>query len=83
MTDREEAHINARFDKLDSAIEEIRRGLYGDLTNKVPGLVVERIKDHERIVKLEETKKKAIWWGAGAIFAIEMTWHYLKDKIGI
>lgn len=83
MTDREESHINDRFDRLDGAIEEIRRGLYGDVPNNVKGLVQYREEDHNRITSLEDSKKKAIWWGAGAIFAIEIFWHTMKHKLGL
>ncbi len=83
MTDREESHFNSRFDKLDNAIEEIRRGVYGDIPNKVPGLIADRRQDHELLMKHEEIKKKAIWWGAGFIVAIELVWHSVKHKFGL
>ena len=83
MTDREDYHINSRFDKLDSAIEEIRRGLYGDKQNGVKGLIDNRDEDHRRILKLEDTKKKMLWTGGGIIIAVELLWHSLKHKFGL
>ena len=75
---------DAEDDKLEEilkTVNSIHRGVYGDPENKVLGLIDHR-KDHEkRITNLEDTRKKALWYGSGALLALNAAYHFIKDKI--
>ena len=72
----------AIIDKLDDLMKEvqsIKRGVYGDKDNGVNGLIHHQ-RDHlQRLIDLEESKKKAIWFGSGAIVVLTGIWHFLIE----
>ena len=71
-------------------IATINRGIYGDPINNVPG-IHERFKEllekdkiqHDRIKSLEESKKKALWVGGGALISVEALWQLIKHKFNL
>lgn len=86
MTQSERQHIDSRFDQLadymkkqGTEIAEIKRGVYGDATNKVPGLIDTDKSQHERIKSLEDTRKKVLYWGSGILVTLELFWHWLTN----
>ncbi len=83
MTDREQNHLDGRLDKIDLALEDISRGIYGDPKNKIPGVLDNVATHHIRLKSLEETRKKALYWlgGAGAvvIFLVEL-FHWITHQ---
>jgi hypothetical protein len=85
MTTEETSHIDKRFDSLEKSIKElatetaeIKRGVYGDAKNQVPGLIQTDRNQDERLTSLENTRSKFIWWTAGALAAVEGVWHWIK-----
>jgi hypothetical protein len=63
--------IIAQLNRMETEIQTIKRGVYGDQQNKVKGLIQTDLEQHVRIKKLEDVKKKAIWIAAGFILAVE------------
>lgn len=57
---------------MQSELQSVKRGVYGDPTNKVSGLIDTDLSQHQRIKKLETVKNKFIWGGAGMIIVIEL-----------
>lgn len=77
-------HIDDRMDSFGSTMKEMRsevhdikRGLYGDQKNKVPGL----IDLPPRVYSLEESRKKALWILGGIIALLEAALHIAKEFI--
>lgn len=64
---------------MSTEVATIKRGVYGDEANQVPGLIHTDREQHKRIKSLEETRKKTIWVAAGAFGVIEGLWHWLKN----
>lgn len=62
-----------------SEVQTIKRGVYGDDDNDVPGLIDHQRNHLERIMSLEETRKKAFWFGTGAIVVLQVLWHFIVD----
>lgn len=63
---------------MSTEVATIKRGVYGDQANKVPGLIDTDREQHQRIKSLENTRSKFIWWTGGAFAAIEAFWHWIK-----
>lgn len=64
---------------LSDEVSTVKRGVYGDAANKVPGLIDTDREQHKRIKSLEETRKKALWFAGGGIGVLEGLWHWLKN----
>jgi hypothetical protein len=86
MSDKE----NDKLDKVLSMLhdhsedlETIKRGIYGDKQNGVPGLLQENKDQEERIKKLEELKKKGTYMVAGVTLAWPVIWHHIKQYFGL
>jgi hypothetical protein len=52
-------------------VSSIKRAIYGDKANEVPGLLTRQASDEKRITDLESTKKQAIWWGSGLLVGLQ------------
>jgi len=75
----DEKAIYSRLNDIMVEVETIKRGVYGDEDNEVKGLIHHH-RDHlDRIMHLEDTKKKAIWFGSGAIVFLQAGWHFLLE----
>jgi len=86
MTTQEKDRIEVVIEKLEDLhveLQTVKRGVYGDEKNKVKGLIQTDIELHERITKLEEVNKKAVWYGLGFVGAFELGWHLFKSKLGL
>lgn len=77
-------HLDDRLDtfantmrEMKGDVHDIKRGMYGDQKNKVPGL----IELPPRVSSLEETRKKLLWGVGGAILVLEVLWHIGKELI--
>jgi|GEM_PF-3632102 len=79
MSPEERKHIDDKFVGIEKMLAKIDRGVYGDFENKVPGLIDTDKQQHKRIKSLEDTRKKAVWVGAGIIAALELAWHGFKE----
>lgn len=76
-------YLVQKFDEHSSHVREelatIKRGVYGDPDNKVPGLMDRQLEDERRIKviederKAEAVKKKTILWIGGSIVAAFQT----------
>lgn len=85
MTDAEARHFDQRLTEMHKSIKAIavevgtiKRGVYGDPDNKVSGLIDTDREQHKRIKSLEESRKKALFFGGGLVAAFEGLWHWLK-----
>jgi len=83
MESNEMKHIDKRFDELQDVVDQIKRGLYGDKANNVPGLIAvhaeTKADHHRRISKVEKSVMKFLWFGGGAMMAIEIVWILFKE----
>lgn len=64
---------------MSAEVDTIKRGVYGDAANRVPGLIDTDREQHLRLKSLEETRKKALWAFGGAFGVFEGLWHWLKN----
>ena len=77
----DEHTIIRKLDDIAREVQTIKRGVYGDEDNEVPGLI-DHAKDHnKRIKSLEDTKKQALWWGGGVLLTLNAMWHFLKERL--
>jgi hypothetical protein len=75
----DEHRIITKLNELMAEVQTIKRGVYGDKNNGVNGLIHHQ-RDHlQRIIDLEDSKKKAVWFGAGAIAILQVLWHLVID----
>jgi hypothetical protein len=68
-----------KLDKILSEVDQIKRGLYGDAVNKVPGLMQDHYELKTDVKKLKDGRKKIMWVSAGFIAAVQAIWFYLKE----
>lgn len=59
-------------EKQGNDIDEIKRGLYGDQRNKLPGLIDRQINDEKEIAAIKASNEKAKWWAAGFTAALTL-----------
>lgn len=78
---KQHSELKQLITKLSMEVAEIKRGVYGDEINKVPGLIDTDRSQHLRIKKLENLKNKFFWVASGVIVAAEGL-HFLKDYFG-
>lgn len=82
--------VVSRLDHIDENVDTIKRGVYGDPTNGVKGLIQKQEDDHARfernegrIAKLEAFKVKATWiWTAfstSVFLALEFAGDWIKN----
>jgi hypothetical protein len=64
-------------------VSEIRRGLYGDDLNKMPGLMQKHYEVAAKVDKLEDHRKKAIWWGMGLIAGLQFAWFFVRKLFNL
>lgn len=64
---------------MSAEVDTIKRGVYGDQANKVPGLIDTDREQHQRLKSLEDTRKKALWVFGGGFGVLEGLWHWLKN----
>lgn len=79
MSDLE--HIQEQLGEILVKVNSIELGVYGDEKNKIPGLIDHQKGHHDRIKSLEESRKKALWYGSGALLTLNALYHFIKDKI--
>jgi len=79
MSQQEEDKLDIIIKKLD----KMERGLYGDIDNKVPGIMQSFYELKADVEKLKEHRRKAIWWGAGFITAMNAAAIYIFKKLGL
>lgn len=94
MSHEENSKIDALLQKFDSHAREtkeelstIKRGIYGDPLNKVPGLI-DTDKDQDRRIKeLEEQRKKQKYTmagiGAAAGVGLPLIIEWVKKQMGL
>jgi len=75
--------IGASLKRLETDVQTIKRGVYGDKENGVKGLIETDREQHGRIRDLEQTKSKALWAGSGILVSIEVGWQIIKHKFGL
>ena len=69
--------IGTEFQQLKEDTSHVRRAIYGDETNKVPGVLEMTHKNHSRIKRLEQI----VGWGTGALATLGLFWDSIKIKI--
>lgn len=62
-------------------VSSIKRAVYGDPINQVPGLIERQNKDEAAIQSLKEGRKKLGWVLAGFIAAIQAVYFLFKEII--
>lgn len=67
--------IASTLSRIEHEVYTIKRGVYGDKENGKLGLIETDLQQHERLKKLEDFRKKAIYLGTGAIAVIEVLAH--------
>jgi uncharacterized protein YicC (UPF0701 family) len=72
-----------KLDKIYDTVERIHRGLYGDEINKQPGLMQKHYDLKEKVDRLEDHRKKAVYWGSGFLVAAGMAYEGVKKLFGI
>lgn len=63
--------LEGHFKRIEDDLSEIKRGLYGDEKNKIPGALDRLTLVEEDVDKIHEVHKKAKWLGAGFIAALQ------------
>lgn len=74
--------IAEQLNEISQELHTVKRGVYGDKENGRPGLIETDKEQHKRIKDLEEFRKKALWFGSGAIAIIELAAH-ADEIIGV
>lgn len=72
--------IDQRIDNLSEEVDVVKRGVYGDEKNSVPGLIQNSESQNKRIKVLEEIKKRFVWIAGGVLLVIEAI-HYAKELL--
>lgn len=83
MSDQEHTKIDSLIKKFDQHAEytreelsQIKRGIYGDPANKVPGLMDRQIEDERRLklieeqLKAERIRKNTLLWVGGIVWGL-------------
>lgn len=60
-------------------IAHIKRGLYGDPVNKLPGLIDRQIEDEAEIKKLKDQQSRTLWIVTGFGAAVSVIFNFLKE----
>lgn len=85
MSDKENDKLDKILSRMDEHSEElqtIKRGIYGDERNDVPGLLKENKDQEKRIKSLEEYRKKGAYMVAGFTLSWPVIWHQIKQYFG-
>lgn len=69
--------------RIEGDVQTIKRGMYGDEQNNVKGLIALDDEKHRRIKKLEESKKKLLWFIGGALTIVELLVQTYKYFINV
>lgn len=85
MSDEDKEWFDGKFGHLDKEVATIKRGVYGDKDNDVPGLI-DKQKDMQEeldiakadIKDIHDTKRKVLWVGGGGLGVLEAIWHFFK-----
>lgn len=73
--------FSKQLTRIETDVQTIKRGVYGDQQNKVKGLIQTDQEQHLRIKKLENVKSKVIWIGLGIILAFEAIIAFIKLNV--
>lgn len=90
MLERIAAKLDEHCEYTKAELSTIRRGVYGDPENKVPGLMDRQLEDEKRIGELEshnkkeDLQKKTILWVVGIVFTVIQAvgiavWEFVKS----
>lgn len=79
MSPEEKRYFESKFNPLQTRVDDLYRGVYGDEQNSVPGLIDTDKSQHQRIKSLEDLRKKVLWIGAGIMVALEGLWHFFSE----
>lgn len=60
--------------KMAEDMDEVKRGLYGDPKNEVPGIMA-------TVKSLKTFKTKALYWGSGVIVGVNVAIFLIKELI--
>jgi hypothetical protein len=77
------ANEDSKIDLLIEKVDRINRGLYGDAENKQPGLMQDHYAIKDKVEKLEDHRKKAIYYGSGLFVGLQVAWLLFKEKLGL
>lgn len=72
-----------KIDHIFNKVDKIDRGLYGDTENKVPGLMQKHYSLKEKVERLEDHRKKAVYYGSGLFVGLQFAWFFIKDKFNL
>lgn len=75
--------IARTLNRIEDEVHTIKRGIYGDEPNHVKGLIKTDAEQEERIVKLEDARKKTLWMIGGGLLVIEAVMQIAKFKFGL
>lgn len=84
MSEPEKAKLDVLLVKMDEMMIEldtIKRGLYGDQKNKVPGLLERQDRDEQRISSIENKQFKFYAVLTGVFVAVQIIYNFIKDKV--
>jgi len=69
--------LKEEFKHIKDDTAHVRRAIYGDDTNRVPGVLELTHRNHNRIKRLEQI----VGWGTGALATLGLFWDSIKFKI--
>jgi len=70
--------VLATLKRMEEEIHTIKRGVYGDEPNQVKGLIQTDREQHLRIKKLEDGRRKFLYFGAGVLAVVEIIIQLVK-----
>jgi|ERR1044072_3845414 hypothetical protein len=65
--------------KVSEDMDELKRGLYGDPKNKVPGLIDRQTKTEEDVKKIKTRNARVTWYAAGFVGALNGAIYFIKE----
>lgn len=65
--------------ELTRTVDEVKRGLYGDPTNEVKGVITKQTLYETELKKVKLRMNRAFWWGSGAIAGINVAFFLVKE----
>lgn len=81
-------YFESHFDRLESKVDKISRGMYGDSENKVLGLIQKQEDDQlrfqlneSRLEKLEGIVKAAKWIWVAITTSVSLVWIFIGDHV--
>ena len=75
--------ILSRMDEHSEELQTIRRGIYGDKENGVPGLLANDKDQEKRLKSLEEFKKKIVYTVGGITLVVPPFIQEIKKYFGL